>query len=141
MSERAEACRKKMTECQRLARANAAGVFGPRLAMARTGRTGRGDRCDARPKSLVQRRSKWVPSFVELRISKGPPTSKQPSKPSSRTLRARRRPRPLQIALTMIWCKAKLGVTMDIVVWLRSLGLGQYEAAFRENEINERVLP
>ena len=30
---------------------------------------------------------------------------------------------------------------MDIVVWLRSLGLGQYEAAFRENEINEQVLP
>ena len=30
---------------------------------------------------------------------------------------------------------------MDIVVWLRSLGLGKYEAAFRENEINERVLP
>jgi SAM domain (Sterile alpha motif) len=30
---------------------------------------------------------------------------------------------------------------MDIVVWLRSLGLGQYEAAFRENEINEKVLP
>jgi class 3 adenylate cyclase len=30
---------------------------------------------------------------------------------------------------------------MDVVVWLRSLGLGQYEAAFRENEINERVLP
>jgi hypothetical protein len=30
---------------------------------------------------------------------------------------------------------------MDIVVWLRSLGLGQYEAAFRENEIDERVLP
>jgi hypothetical protein len=28
---------------------------------------------------------------------------------------------------------------MDIVVWLRSLGLGKYEAAFRENEINERV--
>ena len=25
--------------------------------------------------------------------------------------------------------------------WLRSLGLGEYEAAFRENEINERVLP
>ena len=24
---------------------------------------------------------------------------------------------------------------MDIVVWLRSLGLGKYEAAFRENEI------
>ena len=30
---------------------------------------------------------------------------------------------------------------MDIVVWLRSLGLGQYEAAFRENEIDEAVLP
>jgi SAM domain (Sterile alpha motif) len=25
---------------------------------------------------------------------------------------------------------------MDIVVWLRSLGLGKYEAAFRENEID-----
>jgi class 3 adenylate cyclase len=30
---------------------------------------------------------------------------------------------------------------MDLGGWLRSLGLGQYEAAFRENEINERVLP
>jgi class 3 adenylate cyclase len=30
---------------------------------------------------------------------------------------------------------------MDIVVWLRSLGLEKYEAAFRENEISERVLP
>jgi class 3 adenylate cyclase len=30
---------------------------------------------------------------------------------------------------------------MDVVLWLRSLGLGKYEAAFRENEINERVLP
>jgi hypothetical protein len=29
---------------------------------------------------------------------------------------------------------------MDVVVWLRSLGLGKYEAAFRENEINEKVL-
>src|SRR5262249_7375435 len=28
-----------------------------------------------------------------------------------------------------------------IVVWLRSLGLGKYEAAFRENEIDETVLP
>jgi hypothetical protein len=28
-----------------------------------------------------------------------------------------------------------------IVVWLRSLGLGRYEAAFRENEIDETVLP
>ena len=29
---------------------------------------------------------------------------------------------------------------MDIVVWLRSFGLGKYEAAFRENEIDETVL-
>jgi SAM domain (Sterile alpha motif) len=30
---------------------------------------------------------------------------------------------------------------MDVVVWLRSLGLGKYEAAFRENEVDETVLP
>src|ERR1700719_4279834 len=30
---------------------------------------------------------------------------------------------------------------MDIVIWLRSLGLGKYEAAFVENEIDETVLP
>src|ERR1700719_2619929 len=30
---------------------------------------------------------------------------------------------------------------MDVVVWLRSLGLGQYEAVFRDNEIDETVLP
>jgi hypothetical protein len=30
---------------------------------------------------------------------------------------------------------------MDIVVWLRSLGLERYEAAFRDNEIDETVLP
>ena len=29
---------------------------------------------------------------------------------------------------------------MNVVVWLRSLGLGKYEAAFRENEIDETVL-
>jgi hypothetical protein len=28
---------------------------------------------------------------------------------------------------------------MDVVVWLRSFGLGKYEAAFRENEIDETV--
>ena len=33
------------------------------------------------------------------------------------------------------------GAIMDVVVWLRSLGLGKYEAAFRENEIDETVLP
>ena len=27
------------------------------------------------------------------------------------------------------------------MVWLRSLGLGRYEAAFRDNEIDETVLP
>jgi class 3 adenylate cyclase len=30
---------------------------------------------------------------------------------------------------------------MDVVVWLRSLGLGKYEAVFRENEIDETVFP
>src|SRR6516162_429763 len=30
---------------------------------------------------------------------------------------------------------------MDIVVWLRNLGLGKYEAVFRENDIDETVLP
>jgi class 3 adenylate cyclase len=30
---------------------------------------------------------------------------------------------------------------MDVVVWLRSLGLGKYEAAFREHVIDETVLP
>jgi hypothetical protein len=30
---------------------------------------------------------------------------------------------------------------MDVVVWLRSLGLGKYEAAFHKNEIDETVLP
>src|SRR6202451_4675717 len=30
---------------------------------------------------------------------------------------------------------------MDVMVWLRSLGLGRYEASVRENEIDERSLP
>ena len=30
---------------------------------------------------------------------------------------------------------------MDVGCWLRSLGLDQYEAAFRENAIEETVLP
>ena len=38
-------------------------------------------------------------------------------------------------------CSLELGPVMDVVVWLRSLGLGKYEAAFRENEIDETVLP
>src|SRR5271168_3839202 len=31
--------------------------------------------------------------------------------------------------------------TMDVGDWLRGLGLGQYEAMFRENEIDAEVLP
>ena len=30
---------------------------------------------------------------------------------------------------------------MDVGDWLRSLGLGQYEAVFRESEIDPEVLP
>ena len=30
---------------------------------------------------------------------------------------------------------------MDLAVWLRSLGLEQYEATFRENAITEKLLP
>jgi hypothetical protein len=30
---------------------------------------------------------------------------------------------------------------MDIIAWLRSMGLGKYEAAFRENEIDDAILP
>ena len=41
----------------------------------------------------------------------------------------------------MMWVSLSLGALMDIVVWLRGLGLGKYEAAFRENEIDETVLP
>ena len=30
---------------------------------------------------------------------------------------------------------------MDVAAWLRSLGLGKYEAAFRDNEVDDSVLP
>ena len=30
---------------------------------------------------------------------------------------------------------------MDLGAWLRSLGLEQYEAAFRQNDIDDKVLP
>ena len=30
---------------------------------------------------------------------------------------------------------------MDVVTWLKNLGLGQYEAAFRDNAIDQEVLP
>ena len=41
----------------------------------------------------------------------------------------------------MICAPPIVGAVMNIAVWLRSLGLGKYEAAFRENEIDEAVLP
>jgi class 3 adenylate cyclase len=33
------------------------------------------------------------------------------------------------------------GATIDVGVWLRGLGLGEYDAIFRQNAINEQVLP
>jgi class 3 adenylate cyclase/predicted ATPase len=33
------------------------------------------------------------------------------------------------------------GATIDVGAWLRGLGLEQYEAAFRENAVNEKILP
>ena len=46
----------------------------------------------------------------------------------------------LAFACKMI-ARGELGTTMDLGNWLRSLGLERYEAAFRENEIDETVLP
>jgi class 3 adenylate cyclase len=37
--------------------------------------------------------------------------------------------------------EANRGTAMDVGGWLRGLGLEQYEAAFRENAISEKVLP
>ena len=50
-------------------------------------------------------------------------------------------PRPLRGPNDAMLQGAAWASIMDIVVWLRSLGLERYEAAFRENKINERVLP
>ena len=33
------------------------------------------------------------------------------------------------------------GATMDVGAWLQGLGLGEYEATFRENAIDDTVLP
>src|SRR6516164_1826514 len=38
-------------------------------------------------------------------------------------------------------CRDCGAIVMDVVVWLRSLGLGKYEAIFLENDIDETVLP
>ena len=37
--------------------------------------------------------------------------------------------------------EANWGAAMDVEGWLRRLGLEQYEAAFRENKIDDTVLP
>jgi hypothetical protein len=37
-------------------------------------------------------------------------------------------------------CIRHPGFYRNVVVWLRSLSLGKYEAAFRKNEIDETVL-
>jgi hypothetical protein len=39
------------------------------------------------------------------------------------------------------YCRLSEGAVMDVAVWLRSLGLEEYEAAFRENAISEKILP
>src|SRR5215468_132041 len=44
-------------------------------------------------------------------------------------------------AWKIISAETELGVFMDLGGWLRSLGLEQYEAAFRENAIDAEVLP
>ena len=33
------------------------------------------------------------------------------------------------------------GPTIDVGAWLRGLGLGEYEATYRENAIDDTVLP
>jgi hypothetical protein len=42
---------------------------------------------------------------------------------------------------TIIDVRPSEETSMDVGVWLRSLGLGQYEATFRDNEIDGAVLP
>ncbi len=44
---------------------------------------------------------------------------------------------PQRMMCATLDCRRPYG----LVVWLRSLGLGKYEAAIRENEIDETVLP
>src|SRR6202140_968319 len=40
-----------------------------------------------------------------------------------------------------MWRCANRGAAMDVGGWLRRLGLEQYEASFRENKIDDAVLP
>ena len=44
-------------------------------------------------------------------------------------------------AAPTIISRSLLGANMDIGAWLRGLGLGQYEATFRDSEIEADVLP
>src|SRR5208283_471233 len=53
------------------------------------------------------------------------------SGPTPWTLRPRR---------TIIKCRRPEETWMDVGVWLRGLGLEQYEALFRENDIDAEVL-
>jgi SAM domain (Sterile alpha motif) len=46
---------------------------------------------------------------------------------------------PLEDDYTLVLSQSD--VLMDIEGWLRSLGLERYEAAFRENEIGDTILP
>ena len=50
------------------------------------------------------------------------------------------RPNESAACSDVLCCIAELRIVMDLVVWLRSQGLGKYEVAFRENEIDETVL-
>src|SRR5580698_3162482 len=43
---------------------------------------------------------------------------------------------PEQLSRQAMW-----GTAMDVGEWLRGLGLGQYEATFRDNKINAGLLP
>ena len=54
-----------------------------------------------------------------------------------------RRPCPGQVVSPgrSLHTGVELGAIMDLAAWLRNLGLEQYEAIFRENAIDETVLP
>jgi SAM domain (Sterile alpha motif) len=51
-------------------------------------------------------------------------------------------PKPMDTAFPQQhhWMRAVQDTTMDVAVWLRGLGLQQYEAQFRKNDIDAEVL-
>ena len=59
----------------------------------------------------------------------------------TRSRRSRPTPWTLGLHKIIIDLRRSEETTMDVGVWLRSLGLGQYEAAFRDNAIDGAVLP